>query len=145
MAHSRMPLKYWVESFRTATFLINQMPSKILNNESPWQKLFGKAPDYTNLRSFGCACFPFLRPYNSHRLQFRSTECVFLGYSPNHKGYRCLDVHSGRVYLSRHVVFDKTLFPFAKFANQEPALPLSRWIPPPSQIAPKQLHHLHLK
>jgi hypothetical protein len=39
---------------------------------------------------------------------------VFLGYSSHHKGYKCLDVSSGRVYISRDIVFDETVFPFSK-------------------------------
>jgi hypothetical protein len=39
---------------------------------------------------------------------------VFLGYSTNHKGYKCLEVNFGRVYISRDVVFDETVFPFSK-------------------------------
>jgi hypothetical protein len=31
-----------------------------------------------------------------------------------HKGYKCLDVSTGRVYISRDVVFDKGVFPFSK-------------------------------
>ena len=38
----------------------------------------------------------------------------FLGYSPLHKGYKCLNVNSGHVYISRDVVSDETLFPFSK-------------------------------
>ncbi|KAH0740811.1 hypothetical protein KY290_033854 [Solanum tuberosum] len=38
--------------------------------------------------------------------------CVFLGYSPKHLGYRCLDRVSGRFYIARHVCFDETIFPF---------------------------------
>jgi hypothetical protein len=37
-----------------------------------------------------------------------------LGYSNLHKGFKCLDVAEGRVYISRDVVFDETIFPFHK-------------------------------
>ena len=30
-----------------------------------------------------------------------------------HKGYKCLDRSNGRIYISRDVVFDEHLFPFA--------------------------------
>jgi hypothetical protein len=36
-----------------------------------------------------------------------------LGYSPLHKGYKCLHVPTNRVYISRDVVFDENLFPFS--------------------------------
>jgi hypothetical protein len=36
-----------------------------------------------------------------------------LGYSLLHKGVKCLDVNSGRIYISRDVVFDEQVFPFA--------------------------------
>ena len=80
---------------------------------SPYEKLFGKTPDYSALRTFGCACFPTLRDYASHKFDPRSLKCVFLGYSDKHKGYRCLYPPTGRVYISRHVIFDETNFPFA--------------------------------
>jgi hypothetical protein len=41
-----------------------------------------------------------LSPYTKHKLSFQSKECVFLGYSALHKGYKCIDVDSGRVYIS---------------------------------------------
>jgi hypothetical protein len=39
---------------------------------------------------------------------------VFLGYSNLHKGFKYLDVATGRVYISRYVTFDEDVFPFAK-------------------------------
>jgi hypothetical protein len=48
----------------------------------------------------------------SHKLAPRSSVCVFLGFSPHHKGYRCIDLATQHVLISRHVVFDESTFPF---------------------------------
>jgi histone deacetylase 1/2 len=112
LAHAGMPLKFWDEAFLTATYLINMLPSRVINNDTPVHRLLGIRPNYSSLRVFGCACWPNLRPYNKRKLAFRSTQCAFIGYSPRHKGVKCLEVSSGRVYISRDVVFDETVFPF---------------------------------
>lgn len=107
-----MPIRFWDEAFTTACYLINRMPSSVLRNSTPFNHLFHTNPDYTHLKSFGCACWPNLRKYNRHKLDYRSTLCVFLGYSTYHKGYKCLDRKTGRIYVSRDVVFDETHYPF---------------------------------
>lgn len=48
---------------------------------------------------------------------FVAKKCILLGYSTTQKGYRCLDPHSHRVYISRHVVFDETSFPATDAAS----------------------------
>ncbi|WVZ95953.1 hypothetical protein U9M48_041653 [Paspalum notatum var. saurae] len=113
LAQASMPLKFWDEAFPTATYLINRLPSKVIHDQTPFERLLHKSPDYSHLRVFGCACWPNLRPYNTHKLQFRSKQCVFLGYSTMHKGFKCLDVATGQVYISRDVNFDETVYPFA--------------------------------
>ncbi|KAJ0753710.1 putative RNA-directed DNA polymerase [Helianthus annuus] len=112
LAHSHAPQRFWEFAFETAVYLINRMPSRINSNKSPFQHLFNRPPDYSFLRVFGCECFPFLRPYNHHKMDFRSTPCVFLGYSSVHHGYRCLDLQSDRIYIARHVRFNEHIFPF---------------------------------
>jgi histone deacetylase 1/2 len=113
LAHASMPLKYWDEAFLTVVYLINRLPSKVIHNLSPTKKLFKEPPNYSFLRVFGCAVWPNLCPYNQRKLQFRSKQCVFLDYSGLHKGYKCLDISTGRVYISRDVTFDETVFPFS--------------------------------
>jgi hypothetical protein len=39
---------------------------------------------------------------------------VFLGYSSIYKGFKYHDPTTGRVYISRDVVFDEAIFPFEK-------------------------------
>jgi hypothetical protein len=113
LANASMPLKYWDEAFLTAARLINLLPSKVLNYQIPAELLLHEKPDYSSLRVFGCACWPNLRPFNSRKLAIRSKRCAFLGYSSRHKGFQCLDIPIGRVYISRDVIFDEDIFPFA--------------------------------
>lgn len=114
MFERKMPQKIWVEALYTAKFLINLLPTSALDSKQrPYQKLYSKSPDYTSLRTFGCAYFPTLRAYASNKFDPRSLKCVFLGYNDRYKFYRCLYPPTGRVYISRHVMFDETLFPFS--------------------------------
>lgn len=81
MFHAHIPLQYWVDIFYSASYLSNLLPSVESDCKSPYQKLFGSKPDYSALRVIGSACYPCLRPYTSHKLEPRSLQCVFLGYS----------------------------------------------------------------
>lgn len=40
-------------------------------------------------------------------------SCIFIRYSPLHKGYRCLNPMTKHVYISKHLIFDETIVPFA--------------------------------
>ena len=111
LSKETMDLKFWWEAFLSAIYLLNRLPTPILKDLSPFESLFGYKPDYYFLKVFGCACFPYLKPYNKHKLAFKSLKCVFLGCSPSHKGYRCLHP-SSRIYIARSVVFDETSFPY---------------------------------
>jgi len=86
----------------------------VTKRKSPYECLFHITPNYKFLKTFGCECWPLLRPYNSSKLSFRSTSYVFIGYSKNHLDYKCLHHSSGRIYIARHVVFNENHFPFSK-------------------------------
>jgi hypothetical protein len=137
-----MPLKFWDEALLAATYLINQVPSKTIQYQAPLQRLYQVKPNYSSLCIFGCACWPNLCPYNNKKLEFRSKECVFLGYSNIHKGFKCLDVSTGRIYISRDVAFDESIFPFAKL-HPNPGVRLRSEILllPPSSIPLESLHN----
>ena len=115
MFQSKVPHQLWVEAFLTAAYLSNLLPSSVLpDHVSPYEMLVGKPPVYTSLRVFGCSCYPFLKPYAENKFDPKSLHCVFLGYSEQHKGYRCLHPPSARVYVSRHVLFNEASFPYQK-------------------------------
>ena len=78
LAHSSLPLWFWDEAFLTACYLINRMPTPVLNKDTPIFRLLKTQPNYDFLRTFGCACWPSLHKYNAHKLEFHSKLCVFL-------------------------------------------------------------------
>ena len=73
LAKASLPIFFWLFDFHTVVFLINHLPTKVLKYQSFFQTLFGKTPDYHFLKTFGCLCYPYIRPYNKHKLQYPST------------------------------------------------------------------------
>ncbi|KAI4338329.1 hypothetical protein L6164_016669 [Bauhinia variegata] len=105
------PEKFWREATLTAVYIINRVPTQVLNNLSPFERLFGKVPDYSIFKPFGCVCFVLLHPHEHTKLEPRSRLCCFLGYGTEHKGYRCWDPILNRLSISRHVTFlEHTMF-----------------------------------
>ena len=120
---------FWSYAFSIAVYLTNRMPTPVLSLNSPYSLLFKAQPNYLKLKIFGCLCFPWLRPYQNHKLQNRSTKCVFLGYSLTQSAYLCYDTISSRLYVSRHVRFVEDTFPFPSLTKNSslPTAEVNDW------------------
>jgi hypothetical protein len=105
--------RYWTEGLHTATYPLNRLPTTAIQAACPHLSLFDSTPSYKHLHVFGCTCYPNTTATTPHKLSPRSTRCVFLGYSVDHKGYCCLDLSTNRLVVSRHVVFNEDSFPLA--------------------------------
>ena len=68
---------FWGEA---AVHTINRISSPVIQNQTPYESLFGSPPDYHHLRSFGSACFVILQPHKHNKLEPQSRLCCFLGY-----------------------------------------------------------------
>lgn len=112
------------------------MPCKPLDMHSPYEQLFHKVPDVSHLKVFGSACYPFLRPYNHDKLDSRTTQCVFLGYALGYKGVFCYSIPQDRLWMSRHVVHDETIFPFLTHASSSSSVDPVTFFPASSSSGP---------
>ncbi|KAM0982243.1 hypothetical protein ACFX2A_015487 [Malus domestica] len=141
-----LPQQFWFHACSHAVFLINRMPCQNLEMVSPYVKLFAQSPSLSSLKIFGTAVYPYLRPYNVNKLQARSDECVFLGYSIGYKGVLCYNRNTQRLLLSRHVIHDENVFPFKKshssvhisspVVSSQQELPRMRYIVVPNSSTP---------
>lgn len=88
------------------------MTTPILEHKSPFEILMGREPDYLFFHVFGSACWPNSRLYNNHKLDHRSKQYVFIGYTPDNKGYFYLHPKTSRTFISKDDLFDESNFPF---------------------------------
>jgi len=121
MFQSNLPLAYWSDCILTSVFLINRIPSKVLNNLTPYKMLTKKAPDYSFLKSFGCLCYVSTLQKDRHKFSPKAYQCVFLGYSSGYKGFKVLHLDSNIVSVSRNVIFHEKDFPFKTATHFIPA------------------------
>jgi histone deacetylase 1/2 len=73
-----MPLKFWNEAFNTAVYLINRLPSSVIQSLTPMERLFGNKGYYSLLRLFGCIYWPNIRPYTIINFNFAPNSVSLL-------------------------------------------------------------------
>ena len=63
-----------------ATYIKNRLYHKAIDR-TPYEAWFGEIPDLSNLRVFGSICSRVLSAKELKKSDFRSNECLFMGYS----------------------------------------------------------------
>ena len=89
-----MQKKFWAEAVHTSVYLLNRLPIRALNKKTPYEAWFGVKPSVNHLKIFGSLCYVYVPDVKRKKLDQRSLEGVFLGYSSNNKGYRVFDVQA---------------------------------------------------
>ncbi|KAG9458911.1 hypothetical protein H6P81_003419 [Aristolochia fimbriata] len=79
---SSVPRVFWGEVILTSVYIINRLPSPILNNSTPFVVLYGGSPDYSSLRIFGSTCFVLLPERERDKLSARSADAGSLPATP---------------------------------------------------------------
>lgn len=112
MLQATMPTQFWPFSILIATYVVNRLPTSTLKWKTPYEVIFGKRPNYSSLKIFGCLSYATnTRPHKS-KFEPRATKCVFLGFSPGQKAYKLYSLDTKQIIISRDVVFYENIFPF---------------------------------
>ena len=111
--HAKLPLQFWAEAVNTAVYLHNRSPTVALKDKTSFECWFGRKPDISNLRVFGCVCYMHVPDGQRRKLDPKSSKGIFVGYPEGTKGYKLYDLRKKKFVRSRNVLFyeDKFHYP----------------------------------
>lgn len=99
MFHTNVPKKFCGDALVSACYLINRIPTKILNDISPFEVLNKIKPYINHLRMFGCVCFVLIQGEQRNKLEAKSAKVMFIGYYTTQKGYKCYVLETIKVEM----------------------------------------------
>ena len=104
MTQAGLSEQYWAEAVAT---LRNRVVTRSLKKTTPYEKWYGKRPDLSHIRVFGCMRYAYISDTNRKgKLSKRAEKLRFIGYSLQTKGYRLLDERTSKVLVRRDVIFN---------------------------------------
>lgn len=115
---ANLPLPFWAEAIRTATYLKNHTPTSGNGGQIPEEVWTGKPVDLTHLKTFGCQAHVLIPKQKRTKFDKNTKKCVFIGYSETAENYRVIDLDNPReVHVTKHVIFNENVFPAADMSN----------------------------
>ena len=95
----------------TTVDLINLSPSYPLEGDIPKRVWTGKFVFFEHLRVFGCKTFFHVPRDERSKLDSKTKQCIFLGYSNEEFGYRLWDPTTKKIIRNRDVILfeDQTI------------------------------------
>ncbi|GJU79055.1 zinc finger, CCHC-type containing protein [Tanacetum coccineum] len=108
MKAMKLPLTFWAEAVRHAIYILNRVPTRALENKTPYEALYNRKPNLENLRIFGCTAYAKITIPHLKKLDDRSIPMIYLGVEEGSKACRLYDPIAKRKQVSRDVKFMET-------------------------------------
>nr|GEX60086.1 zinc finger, CCHC-type [Tanacetum cinerariifolium] len=105
MKATSMPQNFWAEAVKHAIYILNNVPTKALEDITPYEAIKQRKSNLGNLRIFGCIAYAKIPSQHLTKLDDRSIKMVYLGNEPGSKAYLLFDPITQRICVSRDVKF----------------------------------------
>lgn len=110
LEESGLGRELWGEAIKTAAYLMNRTPSRVLGGDTPYHRFLGRHARVDHLRVFGCRAYVHVE--GGKKLEPRAARMIMVGYDPtNNRCYRLYDPSTGKIARSVHVTFAENVFP----------------------------------
>jgi transposase InsO family protein len=106
MLHEKnLPKMFWAEAANTTVFLQNRLPTKLLEEKTPFEVLYNYKPLLSFLKIFGSICFVHVPQIKTDKLDKKAMPGIFGGYSIVSKAYKVYHPQTQKKAITRDVHF----------------------------------------
>ena len=110
MLHSStLPINLLAEASAAAVYLLNRVTCKAVPSMTPYEAWYGKKPNVSHLHVFGCDAYAHIPKDERTKLDRKGVKCKFVGYSETQKAFRLWDPSTGKIKISRDVIFNENI------------------------------------
>ncbi|RVW13227.1 Retrovirus-related Pol polyprotein from transposon TNT 1-94 [Vitis vinifera] len=104
ISHSTLPESLWGEAVKTAVYILNRVPSKVIA-KTPYELWTSKKPSFRHLHVWRCPAKA--RPYkpNEKKLDSKTVSCYFVGYSERSRGFKFYDPSTRSFFETNNAKF----------------------------------------
>lgn len=92
---------------RDRVYILKRLPKKALVGEIPYEAWSGTKPKLDHVRIFGCLAHVKVPNVGVGKLNDRSVAMIYIGKEPGTKAHRLYNQTTGRLHVSRDVVFEE--------------------------------------
>nr|KYP36208.1 Copia protein [Cajanus cajan] len=94
IAEKKLPKCFWAEIVYTAVYLLNRIPTRVIQEKTPIEAWNGVKPTAEHMKIFGSICYNHVATTKRSKLDDKVEMGIFLGYVANSKGYRVYNMRS---------------------------------------------------
>ena len=103
-------VRFWHYAFQAACFVMDRSPRRWnVNSITPFKAFFGRKPDLSTLRIFGCLCYAYINSTDRRSLEPLAIRGTFVGYSERRRGYKVIPDGKFTHIIARTVIFNGQL------------------------------------
>ena len=110
LKQANLPNFFWVRAVDVAFYLTNRcLNCSLPPNKTPFELFYGRKPDLSNLKVFGCSAFRFLE-VGVKKLDSKAVKEIFVGNGRTHDFYYVYNAITGKISHSTNVSFNEKEF-----------------------------------
>jgi len=114
---SKLPKQFWSYSVLHAVYIINRIPTLLLQKKSPYFLRFGHNPDLNDFKVFDCLCYASTLQNHKTKFDSRAKKSLFLGYKQGVKGAILFYLNTKTIFVSRHVTYHEHILPYSNHSQ----------------------------